>query len=133
MHTVDVVFDRYRTETIKARTRAKRTGSSRSIRRTIDNRDVLLPANWKQFIDLPDNKANLNEILSEHILPKAKDTLQNCQLVTSGGFADETTVKSSRDSDVHQLLQSTHEEADTRVILHAAATCKAGFERLIIS
>ena len=46
------------------------------------------------------------------MLVKAKKTLPNCELVKSGGFADETTAESSHGSDVH-LLESTHEEADT--------------------
>ena len=41
----DVVFDRYRK-------RSKREGRMRSICRNIDSRDIPLPANWKQFMDL---------------------------------------------------------------------------------
>ena len=46
------------------------------------------------------------------MLVKAKKTLPNCDLIKSGGFADETTTESSQGSDVH-LLESTHEETDT--------------------
>ena len=56
---VDVVFDRYRIESIKSGTRAKQASQSRPIRRTIDGRDVPLLVNWKQLIDLADNKCNL--------------------------------------------------------------------------
>ena len=57
--TRTVVFDRYRKSSIKSGTRSKREGKMRSICRKIDSRDISLPANWKQFMDLPENKANL--------------------------------------------------------------------------
>ena len=66
------------------------------------------------------------------MLVKANETYTICQLVTYGGFVDETTTESSYGSDVH-LLESTHEEADTHIILHATAACEAGFERIIIA
>ena len=55
----DVVFDRYRKTSIKSGTRSKREGRMRSICRKIDSRDIPLPENWKKFMDLPENKANL--------------------------------------------------------------------------
>ena len=83
----------------------KRACQRRYIRRKIDSRDVTLPANWKQFIDLAENKANLIEFLSDQILIKAKDALQTGELITAGGFADETTAEASHGSDV-SLLES---------------------------
>ena len=71
---VDVVFDRYRKESIKSGIRAKRAGQSRPIRRNIDGRDVALPVNWKQFIDLTEKKSNLTQFLSEQKLVQAKET-----------------------------------------------------------
>jgi hypothetical protein len=128
----DVVFDTNRKESIKSGTRAKRAGPSRSIRRHIDSRDVPLPVNSKQFIDFPENKSNLTQFLSEQLLSKRKDTLTNCEVITAGGFADETVAESLHGSDVHPL-ESNHDEADTRIILHGIESCQAGFERFIIS
>ena len=56
---VDVVFYRYTTASIKAGTRSKREGRTRSVLCKIDSRDIPLPVNWKSYIDLPENKANL--------------------------------------------------------------------------
>ena len=108
---VDVAFDRYRESSIKSNTRSKRAGTGKYIRCNINSRSVPLPANWKQFIDLSDNKSNLAAFLSEQIMIKSRHTLTNCELITAGGFAEETAAESSQGSDVH-LLQSTHEEAD---------------------
>ena len=41
--------------------------------------------------------------LSAQIMIKAKYALQNCELITSRGFPDETAAESSLGSDVHLL------------------------------
>ena len=48
---------------IKAGTRSKRGGRTRSVLCKIDRRDIPLPVNWKSYIDLPENKANLTHFL----------------------------------------------------------------------
>lgn len=127
---VDVVFDRYDTLSIKAGTRTKRMGSTRRpIRRIIEHADVPLPSNWKQFIDLPENKADLSRFLSEQIMLKA-DAL-DAEIVTAGGFTEIQSAASSTGRDI-KLLQATHEEADTRVILHALDAARQPYERTLI-
>ena len=63
------------------------------------------------------------------MLVKAKKTLPNCDLVKSGGFADETTAESSHGSGVH-LLESTHEEADTPLLYMLPQLAKQGLNVL---
>ncbi|KAM7378717.1 hypothetical protein PAMP_004321 [Pampus punctatissimus] len=53
------------------------------------------------------------------------------QIVISGGFNDPEKVASAADTDVSQL-QAIHEEADTRILLHAADATAKGYQRLII-
>ena len=65
---IDVLFDRYIQDSIKANTRRKRMGDKRPIRRIIDRLDVPLPANWEQFLALGANKADMANFLSEHML-----------------------------------------------------------------
>ena len=100
----------------------------RSIRRKIDSRDIPLPANWKQFMDLPENKANLTYFLSTQLMIEARKTYLTRNVITAGGFEEQTGVA----SDV-RILQSSHEEADTRIILHVKAACRDGYERVIVS
>ena len=57
--------------------------------------------------------------------------LQNGELITSSGFVQETGAASSHGTDVSPL-KSTHEEADTRIILNALSACQNGYDRLII-
>ena len=41
------------------------------------------------------------------------------EIVVSGGFTDEQEIKSSKENSDVSHLSSTHEEADTRLVLHA--------------
>lgn len=129
---VDVVFDRYEEHTIKDSTRAYRTGKNRPIRRKVDSRDVPLPVNWRQFIDLPENKQDLENFLSLELIRQAKSALHEREVVTSGGFHERTAAESSLGNDVTSL-ECDHDEADTRMLLHAKSVSDLGFERLIIS
>jgi len=65
---IDVLFDRYEERSIKEGTGVIRSGGVKTVRRIISNRDVKLPDNWKSFIGLDANKANLASFLSEELL-----------------------------------------------------------------
>lgn len=58
----------------------------------------------------------------------------NIDFVTSGGFNNISDYRSNflLDDDVRYLLQSHHEEADTRILLHALSAKKTGYTRCII-
>ena len=68
---IDIVFDRYREETIKSTTRTRHTKSARPIRQLVEGRDVPLPKNWTNFLSLPENKADLADFLSEELCLQA--------------------------------------------------------------
>ena len=128
---VDVVFDTYVKQSIKGPTREKRTGNKRPIRKIIENGDVPLPKVWNQFIALDDNKANLAEFLSDYIMEHG-NLPNECELVTGGGFKDHELAKSSLFGDILDL-RSNHEEADTRLILHALhAVSNSQCNRIIV-
>jgi len=130
---VDVAFDHYEATSVKGDTRVKRTASHhRPIRRRIENRDVPLPQQWKAFIDLPENKSDLEDFLSNQLIQQSRNVLTDGQIVvTAGGYAESTHAESSCGR-VAESLKSTHEEADTRLILHALDAVQAGYQRLII-
>ena len=99
---MDVVFDRYREESIKARTRTQRTKTSRPIRRIVEGRRVPFPKSSANFIALPENKADLLRFLSEELLAAAPN---DKVIVVAGSFEDECEVRSSQDCvDLHELL-----------------------------
>lgn len=113
---IDIVFDRYRDETIKGATRTRRTKAAQPIRRVVEGRDVPLPKNWTHFLSLPENKIDLAHLLSEELCSQAPD---DKEIVVAGGFKDELEVRSSKTTTDLTHLRATHEEADTRLVLHA--------------
>lgn len=112
---IDIVFDRYYKLSIKAQTRQRRTRGTRPIRRVIEGPNVPLPANWDNFMALPENKADLCRFLSEQLIAQAPTTKT---VVAAGGFDEEEKVESSNPNVDVMKLQARHEEADTRIIVH---------------
>ena len=123
----DVLFDRYQDYSTKSATCVR----SGPIRKIVDNRDVPLPQIWKNFIDLSSNKADFANFLSTQLAEKMINLDEDYELVTSGGFYDATHVVSSKERDLSSL-SSNHEEADTRLILHAHDGKLQHFERTVI-
>ena len=65
---------------------------------------------------LPENKADLARFLSEQLITRAPESKE---IVTAGGFRDELEAHSSRATTQLLHLHANHEEADTRLALHA--------------
>ena len=125
---VDVVFNRYLgVSSIKSITRCKRVAKKKPIRKHIDGPDVPLPQTWNQFIALDMNKANLAQFLSDALMKRGKDLQHTYELVTGGGFPDQLCAAST-----HMRLNVNHEEADTRMILHACEAVSNGYERVLV-
>ena len=110
-HRIDVTFDRYVPGSVKGATRKRRTGTCRPIRRVIEGRLVPLPKNWNNFLALSENKSLSKEIIRQGI--------PHTEVVVAGGFDDETEVQSTNSWTDVTLLKAAHEEADTRIVLHA--------------
>lgn len=77
------------------------------------------------FLCVNENKAELFEFLSQCVL----DTQFGDKIVVS---TSDQQVVSSSDADVQDLQPCTHEEADTRVILHAAHCAHNGLKKVSI-
>jgi hypothetical protein len=88
--------------------------------------DVRLPANWGNFLKVESNKTELLQYLAEQTT-----TLQceegKCILSTS-----DILVLSSSDGITPYISPCTHEEADTRLILHASDCARQGVEKNIL-
>lgn len=113
---VDIVFDHYRTASVKSLTRQKRSNTSQPIRRSIENRNVPLPKNWANFLAVWENKSDLAAFLSFQLIAH---NFSQFDIVTAGGFESERKVASTNQSILLTQLEASHEEADTRLILHA--------------
>ena len=82
-HRVDIVFDRYFSNSIKSTTRKRRRQGHRPIRIIIENGSVPLPNNWGNFLSFEENKENLQEFLYEQLIARAPE---NKITVTAGVF-----------------------------------------------
>ena len=131
---IDVVFDHYILGSIKSGTRAHRTatqGQRKPIRRKVESRDVPLPSNWSSFLSMEENKADLTDFLSQQLMDRAQTLPANQTVITAGGYKDPECASSSNGPDP-DALQSSHEEADTRMILHAREASQQGYKRILV-
>ena len=118
---IDVVWDVYIADSLKATARDKR---GKGIRRRVEGRNSL-PRNWQMFLRVDENKAELFEFLAHHIAG-----LQNTdkQIITT--LRNEVMCNDSLQHP--NLSPCSHEEADTRIILHLADAAMSGYDRIMI-
>ncbi|KAG1682026.1 Sprouty-related, EVH1 domain-containing protein 2 [Nymphon striatum] len=102
---VDVPFDHYYTTSVKGGTRAKRATSN---------------------INLLEGKLNT-------LIEKSHTLISTEKLIITAGGYDDPTVAMSSHGEISGNLKSTHEEADTRIVLHAVDAVRAGCQRLLIN
>ena len=124
---VDVVFDRYdKEDSIKEAERARR-GSSSSFEVRISGPSTPVPKKCQNFISNPVNKTNLKVFLGSTWKEMAKTRLAGDQkLVLAGCFihSDDTFAITQNQETPLLHLSSDHEEADTRMLLHASDSTK---------
>lgn len=117
-----VVFDTYQNSSLKQQTRQRRGTGIR--RRVVDATKT--PSNWASFLRINENKTELFDFLATKI---AAMEVPNTIIVTKG----DGVLCTSAGQDVSGLQGCTHEEADTRMFLHAAYAAKQGFTDAIIN
>ena len=79
--------------------------------------------NYRQFLKSGGNKSSLANFISQHILDNYEQLPNEKSIILAGGFGDGKLVKEVQPLRVSSIdsLQSTQEEADTRIILHAVS------------
>ena len=119
---LDIIWDRYIENSLKAQTRNKR---GKGVRRRVQAH-VRLPANWGEFLKVDSNKTELFLYLAEQTTNLPCET-NKCILSTS----DILVLSSSVDVMSH-ISPCTHEEADTRLILHASDCARQGVDKIML-
>ena len=118
---VHIIFDQYWEKSIKGGERQRR-GSSSSLEVYIHGPSTPIPKQWSKYIANPQNKINLCDFLTWTFCNNGNERLAvNKQLVIGGGYKEgekAVCVTCTAAEDV-EMLESNHEEADTRLLLHA--------------
>ena len=131
---IDIVFDTYRDVSIKSGERERRTASGSALEITIHSPATPVPRQWQKYMSSSKNKANLCEFLVGAWSEIGAEELQEGQtLVIAGGFADNEKVVLVRQGEAIEMteLYSGHEEADTRLLLHAKHAA-SDFLRIVV-
>lgn len=118
---IDVVWDVYRKDSLKAQTRQSR-GSGNKLRIT---RDTSIPVNWQSFLRVDSNKEGLFQFLAIAI-QEFQTPVGKTAISTHG-----ESVVSSPVLDL-SALRCTHEEADSRLLFHAAHAIQNGLSNVMI-
>lgn len=120
---LDIVWDRYLKLSLKGAAREKR---GQGIRRRVTEA-APIPGNWQQFLREDSNKTELFTFLSKIAL----ETLQidGKQLVVTDG---EEVLCNPPVNDLEELSPCSHEEADTRMLLHVAHAANNSHKKISI-
>ncbi|KAJ8417281.1 hypothetical protein AAFF_G00285080 [Aldrovandia affinis] len=116
----DIVFDVYRPSSLKAETRSKR-GRGGETQVTGKGK---IPSNWRNFLRENDNKAELFNFLADKI---ARVATPNVVIVTK-----EEDAVSNRTINLAGVAPCSHEEADTRIFVHARHATEAGSKVIMV-
>ena len=120
---VDVVWDVYLPESLKGTTRQKREKGFR--RRVFPS--TTIPKSWKDFLRVDDNKTELFKFLTQHV---------TCLTVDEGKVLYATSAQdvlsSTCQAELSNLTPYSQEEADTRLILHAADAVAQGKRKVSV-
>ena len=118
---VDVVWDVYISNSLKASTRTKRW---KGIRRRVQP-DSRIPGCWEAFLRLNENKTELFKYLAEQTMTI---DISGKQLISTY----EQHVICKLPQETSPLSPCTQEEADTRILLHACDAAKHGYDKIMI-
>ena len=120
VNRLDVVWDEYIADSLKAETRTRR---GKGIRRRVEPSNTI-PGNWQEFLRINDNKIELFSFLatSAATIATDKQVISTCH----------TGVLCIQSRDVSGLAPCTHEEAVTRILLHMEDAVKQGCNKVSI-
>lgn len=117
---VDVVFDVYKKSSLKFETRTKR---GQGVRRRVTGSSKT-PTNWRSFLRDDNNKTELFHFLADKI---CASQATNITIATKGEGVVSNTLQST-----DSLAPCTHEEADTRMFVHARDAVEKGNKSLVL-
>ena len=120
VNRLDVVWDEYIADSLKAETRTRR---GKCIRRRVEPSNSI-SGNWQEFHRIHDNKTELFSFLATSAATIAidKQVISTCH----------TGVLCTQSRGVSGQAPCTHEEADTRILHHLEDALKHGYNKVSI-
>ncbi len=119
---LDIVWDRYITNSLKQATRNKRgTGEHRHVLPTTP-----IPSNWQSFLQVDSNKSELFTFLAEYLI---NEVHHDKVIVTT---SDTSVICSDPELDTSGIAPCSHEEADSRIMVHLADCVSRGHSKITI-
>ena len=118
---LDLVWNSYRADSLKASTREQRGKGVR--RRVVDS--AVIPGNWQSFLQVDSNKVELFGYLSTMLAESFQK--EGKELVVTDG---EQVICVPQQEDVNSLAPCNQEEADTRMMLHVAHAAQHGHHQI---
>ena len=119
----DIIFDVYYQSSLKAGARCKQ---GKAIRRRVTATSKT-PSNWQSFLRDSTNKTELFHFLADKV---AEMITGNPVIMTKEENAITTTSNTSVNLD--EMAPCTHEEADTRIFVHARHAATEGYKSLMV-
>ncbi len=119
---VDVVWDSYLEHSLKEHTRDKR-GSGK--RRKVEPH-VKVPINWQEFLQDSRNKTELFLYLGHVIVT------YDCNKVLVSTLGEDVGTNKPGVLNIAELQGCTHEEGDTRLILHSRHAQNSGYRNVLL-
>ena len=127
--TIDVIFDVYKENSIKNAEREKRGAEFGNELRNIQSEHKV--QQWRNFLLNPKNKKAFTEfVVKEWKQDKYRTKLTGKVLFVTCESDCEIT---SQAANIVDELNSTQEEADTRLILHAAHAARSGYKAVVVA
>ena len=123
VNRVDIVWDEYLKNSLKVTTRGKR-GTGVRQRVAADNK---LPRNWQEFLRVDQNKQELFKYLAECVTSIDAEK----QVISTHGKQVLSIMPISCDN-IERLAPCNHEEANTRMVLHAADAVQCRFTKILL-
>ena len=122
---IDIVFDTYMSDSLKATERARRQKGTEPVRYRILGNYITKVPTLKKLLSHTENKDELTVLFSEALIVAGKQASKN---VTVSFRCDALSTFMS--DDVTDGLRSTHEETDIKLILHAVHAADRGAKRI---
>ncbi len=117
---IDIVWDTYRADSLKAATREKR---GKGVRRKV-SRNAKLPTHFVGFLQDDTNKQELFTLLSEDVIAHEYPSAKTVNITSGCGIESNDANNTMEDCD--------HEEADSRLCLHVHDALKGGATTVLV-